>query len=248
MLCLVGAGLKGYLTIDALEALKECDEIYVETYTLPEKRIMANLMNALSSIGKEAREISREKVESSFLIDKAKDKNVALICGGDVFAATTHYALYDEAVKKGIKVSVFHNSSIFTAVGKIGLSLYKFGYTVTIAQWREGFKPTSPARLIKKNMENGYHTLVLVDTAEGMDFGRALFILNEMANAEGLSLTNIFALSRLGFEDERIIYASLEELKALNLPKPFSFVVPGSMSRIERDFALRYALTSRKKV
>jgi diphthine synthase len=53
--------------------------------------------------------VDRKEVESEFLLGYAKDKDIALISGGDPLTATTHITLIIEARKQNIPVKVIHN-------------------------------------------------------------------------------------------------------------------------------------------
>ncbi|EGW12411.1 Diphthine synthase [Cricetulus griseus] len=49
------------------------------------------------------------------------------------------------------------------AVGCCGLQLYKFGETVSIVFWTDTWRPESFFDKVKKNRQNGMHTLCLLD-------------------------------------------------------------------------------------
>ena len=82
---------------------------------------------------------------------------------GDPFGATTHHDLMLRAKEKGIETKAIHNASILNAVGACGLSLYKFGETVSIPFWQDEWKPESFYDRIVSNRKNGLHTLCLLD-------------------------------------------------------------------------------------
>ena len=67
------------------------------------------------------------------------------------------------AVQLGIPYQVIHNASIMNAVGCCGLQLYNFGETVSIVFWTDTWKPESFFDKIKRNRQNGMHTLCLLD-------------------------------------------------------------------------------------
>jgi diphthine synthase len=66
------------------------------------------------------------------ILEEAKKNNVAVLIVGDVFSATTHHTFLGEAAKAGVKVEVVYNASILTAVGVVGLQLYKYGKVTSI--------------------------------------------------------------------------------------------------------------------
>ena len=70
-------------------------------------------------------------------------------------AATTHFSLIAECKNKDIKTEIIHSSSIFSAVGETGLSLYKFGGTTSIPIYDEHFHPESFFEVIEENIKCG---------------------------------------------------------------------------------------------
>ena len=231
MFYLIGTGIAFDITLNAVETLKKCDEIYIEMYTNP---IMESNVLALEKlIGRPIIAITREKVESSFLIKRAGTANVALLASGDPLTATTHVTLLLEAKEKGIETCIIHNSSIYTAApGKAGLQIYRFGKTATLVNPRQAYKPTSSLDVIRMNLENDMHTLVLLDTEpQPMEAKAAL----DMLSLSGFE--SAVVLSRLGEEDERISYGRIDELKQMNLGNPpFSIIIPAKLHIIEKEY------------
>ncbi len=243
MLYLIGLGLIADITCESLRVIKKADEIYLEAYTMPwNYKEVKEKLEKLASIP--VVPLEREKVESNFLVERAKEKDVVLLVGGDVFSATTHFTLYFDCLKTNIPVKTIHNSSIFSSISKTGLSIYKFGQTVTLSFWRENYKPTSPIHKIKTNYDNGMHTLVLMDIDKELGFMHAkegISQLNEMQRIENTYfIKEVIVLSRLGYDDEKIIFGNVEQL--LNKEKsffgkpPFSLVVPSNPNPVEREF------------
>ena len=94
-LYLVGTGVAFDLTVSGIEALKACDEAFIETYTNP---ISPDRIAALErTIGKRITALPRERMESSFLVEKAKSSSVCVLASGDPLTATTHVTLVLEA-------------------------------------------------------------------------------------------------------------------------------------------------------
>jgi len=229
MFYLIGTGIAFDITLSALETLKKCDEIYIEMYTNPIKG--SDVETLQKRIGKPIAAIGREKVESSFLIKRAGQANVALLASGDPLTATTHVTLLLEAKENKIETRVIHNSSIYTAApGKAGLQIYRFGKTATLVNPRQAYKPTSSLDVIRKNLDNDMHTLVLLDTEpQPMEAKAALDMLSCFDSA--------VVLSRLGEEDERISYGRIEELKKKDLGKPpFCIIVPAKLHVVEKEY------------
>jgi len=229
MLYLIGAGISGDFTSGGVEALKKCDEIYIEVYTNPP---LENKIKDIEKLtGKQVMKIDRKEVESDFLLGYAKEKNVALISGGDPLTATTHITLIIDARKQNIPVEVIHNSSIYTAAaGKSGLQIYRFGKTASLVNPRPNYKPTSSLDIIRNNLKADMHSLVLLDTEpQPMDAKTALELLSEFQTA--------IILSRLGENDEKINYGTIDELKKKNLGKPpFSVIIPAKLHPIEEEY------------
>ncbi|MFH2106628.1 MAG: diphthine synthase [Candidatus Micrarchaeota archaeon] len=229
MLTIIGTGINFDLTLGAIDALKNADEIYIETYTnLIEKekiRILEKLIN------KEVKELERTKVESKFLIEKAKNKKICLLASGDPLTATTHVTVLIDAKKEKVETNIIHNSSVYTvAPGKSGLQIYRFGKTASLVNPRENYKPTSSLDIIRKNFELGMHSLVLLDTEpKPMDAKVALEMLKGFESA--------VVLSRLGENDEKVIYGKISELSKKELGKPpFSIIIPAKLHPMEEDF------------
>jgi len=167
-LSLVGLGIsdeKG-ISLSGLEELKGCEKIFAESYTnlLPE----GTLQRLEKLIGKPITLLSREQVEGErVLLESAASSKTALVVPGDPMIATTHVSLVIAAKKKGISVRMVHASSILSAaIGESGLQAYKFGKMVTLAYWRENYKPMAAYDVISENLSRGLHTLLLLDIDE----------------------------------------------------------------------------------
>ncbi|MFA6531209.1 MAG: diphthine synthase [Candidatus Micrarchaeia archaeon] len=230
-LLLIGTGISFDLTLNAINELKNCNEIYIERYT---NLIEDEKIKALErEIGKQIKIIGRTDVESDFLIKRAKEANVALLVSGDPLTATTHVTLLLDAKNKKVETKVIHNSSIYTvAAGKSGLQIYRFGKTASLVNPRDNYKPTSSLDIIRENLSRNLHTLVLLDTEpKFMDAKDALEMLSEFEHA--------VVLSRLGEPDEKITYGKIAELKkkseSLGKP-PFSIIIPAKLHMMEEEY------------
>ncbi|MEW5996166.1 MAG: diphthine synthase [Candidatus Micrarchaeota archaeon] len=239
MLSLVGLGIAFDITLKGLKEAKEADELYLESYTMPlEENKIAKLEKL---IGRKAARLPRDKVESPFLIQKAKQQHVCLLVAGDPLAATTHISLIIDAKKAKIPVRVIHNSSILSAAsGKSGLQPYRFGKTVTLAYWRKNYEPTSPLKLIEQNLSGDMHTLLLLDTDPELGPMDAKFALEQLEKMEKKYGKKVFdklvVLSRIGHSDEKISYGSREQLKKKNLGKPpFCLCFPAKLHPMEEE-------------
>ncbi|XP_053771599.1 diphthine methyl ester synthase isoform X2 [Desmodus rotundus] len=163
MLYLIGLGLGDAkdITVKGLEVVRRCSRVYLEAYT------------SVLTVGKEALEefygrelilADREEVEQEAdgILKDADTSDVAFLVVGDPFGATTHSDLVLRATKLGIPYRVVHNASIMNAVGCCGLQLYRFGETVSIVFWTDTWKPESFFDKVKRNRQNGMHTLCLL--------------------------------------------------------------------------------------
>ncbi len=156
----IGLGNEKDITLRGLEAIKKCDSIFLESYT---SKMNCEIGDLEKLYGKKViiadRNLAENKAEE--IIKEAKTKNVAFLVIGDVFSATTHQNFSLEAKNFGVDIKIIHNASIFTAIGEIGLDLYKFGRTVSIPMDNKNI--TSPVKFLKENLKLGLHTLVLLD-------------------------------------------------------------------------------------
>jgi diphthine synthase len=228
-LILIGTGVAFDLTLSGIDALKSCKEAFIETYTNP---IEPERISALARlVGKPITPLDRSHLESSYLIDKAQSVDVCILASGDPLTATTHITLVIEARQKGVPVRVIHNSSIHSiAPARAGLQMYRFGKTASLVNPRPNYKPTSSLGIIRENRKRDLHTLVLLDTEPApMEARAALDMLSEFPDA--------VVLSRVGHEDEKISYGTLDDLKKKDLGRaPFTIIVPAKLHPVEREY------------
>ena len=230
MLYLIGLGLdKRSLSFEALVALRKCKKVYLEHYTttLPYKK-----QELEKIIKKKVELIAREQVESDFLIKESRRQTIALLVYGDPLAATTHITLVSDARKRKIKVKIFHNASVISAIAQTGLQLYKFGKTTSIPRWQENYRPTSFYETIKENQSINAHTLVLIDI--GLGLAEALHELNEASLKQ---IKNIIICSQLGTQKQQILKGTINELmkKMPKVKEPFCFIIPASLHFSEEE-------------
>jgi len=164
-LVFIGLGLydEGDISIKGLEAARGCSRLFAEFYTA--KLSGTTIEKLQKTMGKDITVLNRNEFEKGdIIIEKAKSDCVGVLVAGDPMTATTHIALRLRAKKEGIKTRVIPAASIITAApALLGLHIYKFGRTTTLGYPQDNFFPTSPYDVIKGNMENGLHTLVLLD-------------------------------------------------------------------------------------
>ena len=220
------------MSLKALEAAKKCDVLLWENYTT-RLDTTAEKLNKL--IGHEVKEVDRSDIEDRMdkIIEQAKEKNVGILVGGDALTATTHISLVLEAKKQNIAVKVIHSSSILTAVAETGLQVYKFGRVVTLPA--SGFTD-SIIEMIKMNLSNGLHSLILLD----IDLSPLLAVKMLVKNVEKLGLnkeTKIVVACRLGSEEGIIRYGTIERLINDNdIDKvPGILIIPGKLHFMEEE-------------
>lgn len=158
----LGLGDEKDITVKGLEAIKKADKVYLEEYT--SKLVKSTKEDLEKFYGKRIISADRELVENradDTILKEAKQKNVAFLVIGDPFSATTHVDLKLRADSLGIKTEIIPNTSIINAIGITGLDLYKFGRTTTIPFDNKNIR--SPYEVVKNNLKNKLHTLVLLD-------------------------------------------------------------------------------------
>jgi diphthine synthase len=246
-LVLVGIGIadeKG-LTLRGLEELKACDKIFAESYTnlLPE----GTLQRLEKMTGKPIEVLSREQVEEEKeILQSASKMPTALVVAGDPMIATTHVSLVLAAKKKGISVEIVHAASILSAaIGESGLQAYKFGKTVTLAYWRENYKPMAAYEVIAENLSRGLHTLLLLDIDEKlgpMKPQEAAKLLLEMEKIGKKKIllpeTKLVLQQGVGRGEEWKSFCSTAELLSLKHrpPAPSVLIVPGCLHFLEEEY------------
>jgi len=246
-LALVGLGIsdeKG-ISLAGLEALKSAEKIFAESYTnlLPE----GTLERLEKLVGKKIGLLPRTSVEDEkIILQSAAAVPTALVVPGDPMIATTHVSLVLAAKKKKIPVEMFHASSVLSAaIGESGLQAYKFGKTVTLAYWRENYKPMAAYDVIAENLSRGLHTLLLLDIDEklgAMKPNESAKLLLEMEKQGKKKIllpeTEIILLQNLGRKHQARLLSPLFELagKASAHPGPAVLIIPAKLHFLEEEF------------
>lgn len=250
MLYLIGLGIGNEkdLTLRSLETIKKCSDVYLENYTSP---YLGSLKKLEKTIGKKITLANRKLVEtqSQTILDRAKKKHVAFLVVGDVFAATTHTDLLLRAREQNITVKTIHNTSILTAIGDTGLSLYKFGKVTSIPYLTKGWHVDSPYNALKENLSLGLHTLFLLDlkpeekkfmtAAEALTF---LWTIEERRKEKILTEeTIVISCAALGTDRAQISAGTLESLKKHPLKGyPQCLLIPGKLHFLEEEALKQY--------
>ncbi|KAM7054246.1 diphthine methyl ester synthase isoform 1-T2 [Molossus nigricans] len=276
MLYLIGLGLGDAkdITVKGLEVVRRCSRVYLEAYT------------SVLTVGKEALEefygrnlilADREEVEqkADHILKDADVSDVAFLVVGDPFGATTHSDLILRATKLGIPYHVIHNASIMSAVGCCGLQLYKFGETVSIVFWTDTWRPESFFDRVKKNRQNGMHTLCLLDikvkeqSLENLIKGRKIYepprymtvnqaaqqllevVQNQRARGEEPAVseeTLCVGLARVGAEDQKVAAGTLQQMCSVDLGGPLHslIITGGSLHPLETEMLSLFPVPERQ--
>src|SRR3989344_5389791 len=229
-LYLIGLGLheEKDITVKGLEAVKKCSKVYLENYT---SQLNSPLEDLEKFYGKKILPADRKFVEETeSILKEAKEKDIALLIIGDVFAATTHIELFIQAKKQNIQIKIINNASVLNAIGITGLSLYNFGKVTTIPRNNKDIK--SPYEVYLKNNELGLHTLFLLDIQ-----GDYLMPAEEAAAyliRQGLPRdTKCVACGGLGSDDPDIRYTILDNVYINKFPQ--CLILPGKLHFKEEE-------------
>ena len=231
MLFLIGLGLneKG-ISLEGMEILKNCEKVYLENYTVNFPYSFDELENV---IGKKLINADRDLVESNRIIPEAKNENVALLVYGSPLTATTHISLIEEAKKQRVEYKIIYAVSVFDGIAETGLQIYKFGKIASMPMWKESFKPTSFADIVKENQSINAHSLILIDI--GLELKDAINELQEALKEKEIQTEKILVCSGLGTENKKIIHDKIENFKNININKPYCIIIPGKLHFFEEE-------------
>ncbi len=223
------------LSIRALERARGCDTLYAELYTMKLATTLATL-NMLTE--KPVTLLRRGDLEehSAKIVEEAKTRKIGILVGGDCLSATTHISLILEAAKNGVETDVVHGSSIFSAIAETGLSIYKFGRTVTMP-FPEKRHVDAILRCIEGNTSEGLHTLVLLDLDnEKNKYMTASQAIHSLIDAGINKDTLVVGVARLGQPDAMIKAGKAVDIASLDFGEtPHCIVFPGPLHFLEED-------------
>ncbi len=247
MLYLIGIGLSDEkdITVKGLEAVKQCDKLYLESYT---SRLSCTREDLEKFYEKKVELANREFVENAEkLLKEAENSDVALLVIGDPLVATTHWDILQRAREKGIKTEVIHNANIVSVVASTGLQVYKFGKTTSIPFPKENYEVETPYNIIKENKSIGAHTLVLLDldpeNERFMSVNEAIELLRKIERKRNekvfLPKDWCVGVARLGHADQKIVTGTVVEVSDADFgPAPHALIIPGTLHFVEEE-ALR---------
>lgn len=243
MLYMIGLGLDNEksITVEGLEAVKNCNYVYLETYT---SKLNCTIEDLENFYGKKIIPADRNLVESNAeeILDKAEKENVAFLVIGDIFGATTHTDIKLRALKRNIKIKFIHNASILNVIGITGLELYKFGKITSIPF--ENKNILTPYTVLQENQKMGLHTLFLLDLRPDennyMSIKQAIEYLLKVEKDQNKNIVNkdtkFIGCARLGSEKQILKYGSADELLNTDFKEPpHCLIIPGKMHFIEEE-------------
>lgn len=240
MLYLIGLGLgdKNDITLKGLEAIKDSDYVYLESYT---SKISSSLKDLEELYKKKIIVSNRQTIENNQdkILSQATTSNVAILIIGDIFFATTHFSLYLQAIKQNIDTKLIFNASIISAVGITGLFLYNFGKITSIPFENQNIK--TPIEVLDLNQKNNLHTLFLFD----LDPDNNKYIsLKDAANylTKNKVSKNTLAFGLIGIGDKnKVLVRTLDEFtKADYKDFPQSIIIPSKKLHFVEQEALDY--------
>jgi len=245
MFYLIGIGLKpAHLTLEAIECIKKCGQVFLEDYTSEYSQGLARELNEI--VGREIKQISRNDVEENFesALLSATANDIALLVFGNPLTATTHIQLLLDAKEKGIKYKVIPGISITNMIAESGLDEYKFGRTVTICFQLENFKPETFFDQMIENQKVGLHTLCLLDIKKDqrpqrlMNAKEGVEILEEIAGKRKLKKKyEYIALLAMASDKQRILVGKENIMNSKEIYElfPQCLIVPGKTNEKEKE-------------
>ncbi len=243
MLYIIGLGLSWKdISLRALEAINQCNEVYLEHYTSISDFTIEQLKRL---IGKKIINLDRKQAEGLLFLKEAHTKDVALLVYGDALSATTHFEILEQAKKKKIETKLIHSSSILTAIAETGLSLYRFGKTASIPIPEKNFQPKSFIEILKDNQKIDAHTLFLLDLKPDQDkyltIPEAIKILLSIKDKIFTENTFCVACARLGSENSLIKTGKAKDLMKIKFDNPpYCLIIPAKLNHKEEEYIRKF--------
>lgn len=235
-LFMIGLGLSDAkdVSVKGLEIIKNCGVVYLEGYT---SKLQCNIEDLEKLYGKKIKVLEREFVENRTedILMQAKDMDVAFLIIGDPMCATTHLGLRLSALQNKVPVEIIHNASIVSAIGVIGLELYKYGKITSIPFHNSDVK--TPLEVYKMNKKNGLHTLFLLDLDPINSKFLTIKEACEYLISNGIKPSTLsVGCARIGSKSQIIGVSSLKKLEYFDYGEPpYCIVIPGKLHFMEEE-------------
>lgn len=246
MLFFIGLGLwdEKDISLKGYELARKCDEVFIEFYT---SQLGGTTLHKIESLlEKDVGVLERSDLEenSAKIVEKAGDKDIAILVPGDPMIATTHSAISLEARKKGVVIRIIYNASILTAIcGLTGLHNYRFGKSASIS-YPHGKPSRSPINTVRTNWNIDAHTLLFLDLhPEPMKIGQAIDILKEADEEKALQGCYAVGIARAGSDRPFVRCDRLENFKEVDFGEPLHVLVilAPSVHFMEYEFLREFA-------
>jgi diphthine synthase len=243
MLTFIGLGLfdEKDISVKGLEAVRAADLVYLETHT---SRLAGTTLPAMERFyGRPVIPVTREdmEVDPGEILSRAREGEVALLCGGDPLVSTTHADLRLRAKAAGVRTRIIHGASIGSAVcGETGLQNYRFGKPTSIPFPSGSWFPTTPLSTILGNLDLHLHTLVFLDIQKDrfMTVNEGIGLLGEMARRISRPAPGfLVGVARAGSPDAFVAAGSPGSLAGLDFGPPLHILVsPADLHPVEREY------------
>lgn len=247
MLIFVGLGLYDLddISIKGLQAIKQADSVFLESYTSILTGTNPDLM--AEAYGKPVTILKRQNVElDPEPVLTAAEKGLAVfLTGGDPMVSTTHADLRIRAKLRGIPTKIIHGSSIVSAIcGLTGLQNYRFGKSCSIPYPTKNWFPKTPLDTILSNLRQNLHTLVYLDIQEDrfMTVHEGIGYLEELMKGTSDSIPLYVGVARAGSDTPVVAAGSSVELQNISFGSPLHIlIIPGALHEIEEEYLKMFA-------
>lgn len=247
MLIFVGLGLYDLddISIKGLQAIKEADAVFLESYTSVLTGATPDLMR--ERYGKDLIVLKRQDVEQNPepILAAAKQGVAVFLTGGDPMVSTTHADLRIRAKEQGIETKIIHGSSIVSAVcGLTGLQNYRFGKSCSIPYPTHNWFPKTPLDTILTNLKQNLHTIVYLDIQENryMSVHEGIELLEKLMEGSSDSIPLYIGVARAGSDLPVVAAGTGERLRHIDFGPPLHIlVVPATLHEIEEEYLKNFA-------
>lgn len=241
----VGIGISGVssITKEAHDAITASRIVYVERFTSP---VSDSEIDELKKIAEDAgvsfKLAPRWMVEDgSEILRESLKGDVALVCLGDPYVATTHIELRTRAIAQKTDTHSIHGASAITSmVGECGLHQYKMGRTTTVTSE----EASTPYDILYENIQRGCHTILLLEynqdaamfLAPSVALRSLLDIEKDARHGAATMDTFVLVASRIGRKDQSVAAGKIGSMLDRDFGQPpHSIIVPGTLHFTETD-------------